>query len=149
MSSSKISDAKKILNYYFCKAWKAGGLSWDSDNEAEINAAVDEMVTGIKAEMRSDQIESTKEEFVSAGSNKIYTHDEAMLIVGLFEGILDRYDIKVPSPEDEEREADNLAGLFGSTYDELLTAVEEKLCELLDNHKVNTEIIKNRFSGTK
>ncbi|MCM1287948.1 MAG: hypothetical protein NC240_06515 [Clostridium sp.] len=50
-----ISDAKRILNHYFRKAWEAGGLYWDSDNEAEVNAIVDEMVTGIKKELHMEK----------------------------------------------------------------------------------------------
>ena len=37
-------------------------------------------------------------------SGTIYTRDEAMLIVEMFEDVLDTYNIKVPSPEDDERE---------------------------------------------
>lgn len=36
--------------------------------------------------------------------DKIYAHDEAMLIVEMFENILSAYDISVPSHEDDERE---------------------------------------------
>lgn len=51
---NNISDAKRILNYYIRKAWEAAGLRWDSDNEAEINAIVDEIVVGIKQEMSKE-----------------------------------------------------------------------------------------------
>ena len=37
-------------------------------------------------------------------SGTIYTRDEAMLIVEMFEDVLDTYNIKVPSPEDDERD---------------------------------------------
>lgn len=40
-------------------------------------------------------------------SGIIYTRDEAMLFVEMFEDVLDTYNIKVPSPEDDEREPDN------------------------------------------
>ena len=66
--------------------------------------------------------------------NKIYTHDEAMLIVELFEDILTQHNIKVPSPEDDEREPDNDAALYGSTYSDLLDSVEDKLIEILERH---------------
>lgn len=49
-------------------------------------------------------------------SGTIYTRDEAMLIVEMFEDVLDTYNIKVPSPEDDEREPDNEAKLYGSVY---------------------------------
>lgn len=79
---------------------------------------------------------------------KIYTHDEAMLIVEMFEDVLSAYDISVPSPEDDEREPDNMVGLYGSTYSDLLDSVEDKLIEILDKHKRDCEIVQGEFSGT-
>lgn len=46
-------------------------------------------------------------------SDAIYIRDEAVLIVEMFENVLDTYNIKVPSPEDDEREPDNEAKLSG------------------------------------
>ena len=80
--------------------------------------------------------------------NKIYTHDEAMLIVELFEDILTQHNIKVPSPEDDEREPDNNAALYGSIYSDLLDSVEDKLIEILERHTLNTKVIRDEFSGT-
>ena len=80
--------------------------------------------------------------------NMIYTHDEAMLIVEMFENILTQYNIKVPSPEDDEREPDNDASLYGSTYSDLLDGVEDKLIEILERHTLNTKVIRYEFSGT-
>lgn len=80
--------------------------------------------------------------------NKIYTHDEAMLIVEMFEDVLNKYGITVPSPEDDEKEANNEAALYGSTYSDLLDGVEEKLIEMLGNHKPDTEVVEYEFSGT-
>jgi hypothetical protein len=77
--------------------------------------------------------------------NKIYTHDEAAEIVEMFENVLNKYDISVPSPEDDERE-DN-EGLYGSTYSDLLNNVEDKLIELLKKHTSETKVIENEFSG--
>lgn len=79
---------------------------------------------------------------------KIYTHDEAMLIVEMFEDVLSTYDISVPSPEDDEREPDNMVGLYGSAYSDLLDSVEDKLIEILDKHKRDCEIVQGEFSGT-
>ena len=78
----------------------------------------------------------------------IYTHDEAMLIVEMFEDVLDTYNIKVPSPEDDEREPDNEAKLYGSVYSDLLDNVEASLIELLEKHDEDTEIVTDEFSGT-
>lgn len=81
-------------------------------------------------------------------SGAIYTRDEAMLIVEMFENVLDTYNIKVPSPEDDEREPDNEAKLYGSVYSALLDNVEESLIDLLDRHKKHTVIVTDEFSGT-
>jgi len=54
---NNISDAKRLLNYYIRRAWEAGGLRWDSDNEAEVNAIVDEIVSGIKKEILKESEE--------------------------------------------------------------------------------------------
>lgn len=81
-------------------------------------------------------------------NNKIYTHDEAMLIVEMFEDVLSRYNIEVPSPEDDDRDPEDAVGLYGSTYSDLLDAVEDSLIELLKKHRANTEIIEGEFSGT-
>lgn len=81
-------------------------------------------------------------------TNKIFTRDEAMQIIELFEDILSEYNIKVPSPEDDEREPDNDAGLYGSTYGNLLDSVEGRLIGLLDMHKPDVEVITDVFSGS-
>lgn len=77
---------------------------------------------------------------------KIYTHDEASKIIELFEEVLAEYDIVVPSPEDDDREEDNAATLYGSTYSDLLDNVEEILIELLSKAK-DSEIIPYEYSG--
>lgn len=81
------------------------------------------------------------------GKNTIYTRDEAANIMELFESVLDTYDIKIPSPEDDEREAENEAKLYGSTYFDLLDGVERQIIDLLGKHKPDTEIVENEFSG--
>ena len=73
-------------------------------------------------------------------SDAIYTRDEAVLIVEMFESVLDTYNIKVPSPEDDEREPDNEAKLYGSVYSDLLDNVEASLIELLEKHDEDTEL---------
>lgn len=81
-------------------------------------------------------------------SDAIYTRDEAVLIVEMFESVLDTYNIKVPSPEDDEREPDNEAKLYGSVYSDLLDNIEASLIELLEKHNEDTEIVTDEFSGT-
>lgn len=79
--------------------------------------------------------------------SSIYTHDEAARIVDLFEAVLDVYDIIIPSPEDDEREPDNEAKLYGSVYSGLLDSVEEHIINLLQTHRLGVKIIKYEFSG--
>ena len=78
----------------------------------------------------------------------IYTHDEAMLIVEMFEDILAKNNIYIPSPEDDDREPGDIVGLYGSVYSDLLDEVEEKLCVILYRQSNGAEIIEGRFSGT-
>ncbi|MEH2932170.1 hypothetical protein VSQ48_20150 [Candidatus Ventrimonas sp. KK005] len=79
--------------------------------------------------------------------NTIYTHDEAALIIRMFEDILDTYDIKIPSPEDDERQADNEAKLYGSVYSDLMDDIEGKLKDLLAKCKTDVTIVEGEFSG--
>lgn len=81
----------------------------------------------------------------SKTADSIYSHDLAAEIIDCFEEVLSRYDISVPSPEDEEHEPDNMIGLYGSTYTDLLDEVEGILTELLENTGVN--YIPDIFSG--
>lgn len=78
--------------------------------------------------------------------NAIYTHDEAVRIVELFEDVLDEYGIKVPSPEDGEREPDNEAKLYGSVYWILMDGVEERIIKLLQTHEPDTAVVKYEYS---
>lgn len=80
--------------------------------------------------------------------NTIFTHDEAMQILELFEDILEEHDITVPSPEDDDREEGNSAKLYGSVYSDLLDEVEDRLISLLDKHNETTTVITGEFSGT-
>lgn len=78
--------------------------------------------------------------------DKIYTHDVATQILELFDDLLCERNIKVPSPEDDEREEDNESALYGSTYGELMDNVEAVLIEMLNKAGV-TDYIQNVFSG--
>ena len=79
---------------------------------------------------------------------KIYTHDEAARILDAFDDILSKHGIKVPSPEDDQRDPKNEAGLYGSTYSDLLDFVENRLIELLDiQRNEDPDVIIGVFSG--
>jgi hypothetical protein len=79
--------------------------------------------------------------------DKIYTHDEASRIVELFENVLVKHNICVPSPEDDERDPDDMVGLYGSTYSELLDYVENKLLEITEAVRNGAEVIPEEYSG--
>ncbi len=79
-------------------------------------------------------------------TNVIYTRSEAADIVELFEMVLDKYDIRIPSPEDDEREPDNEAKLYGSTYFNLLDDVEARIASLLTRiGEGQNEIVEGAF----
>ena len=79
----------------------------------------------------------------------IYTHDMAANIVDMFENVLDKYNIKVPSPEDDEREEDNDAKLYGSVYSDLLDSVENYIGEIIEEvcHNMTLTVVSGEFSG--
>ena len=77
---------------------------------------------------------------------KIYTRDEAARIVGLFDDLLAANNIKVPSSEDDEREPDSAATLYGSVYYGLLDEVETILIDLIGRHNKNVEVVRDVFS---
>ena len=82
-----------------------------------------------------------------AGRKTIYTHDEAARIIDMFEEILTQHDIHIPSPEDAERDSDNMVGLYGSTYADLLDDIEALLIELIDEAARGCNVIEREFSG--
>lgn len=86
---------------------------------------------------------------MSEEKTKIYTHDIAGAIMEDFENVLDKYNIKVPSPEDKDRDPDNYAALYGSVYSDLMDKIEYRLVDLAKAiQDGNTEIVEGQFSGT-
>ena len=79
--------------------------------------------------------------------NKIYTHDMATIIVEAFEDELLKHDIRVPSPEDDEREKDD-TGLYGTTYSDLVDYTEYMIIEIINRCKNGAEVVTGEFSGT-
>ena len=77
----------------------------------------------------------------------IYTHDEAARILELFEDVLIENGIRIPSPDDEQRDEDNDAPLYGQTYAELLDEVEVRLVDMLNNHVSVSPVKSWFFSG--
>lgn len=77
----------------------------------------------------------------------VYTHDIAAEVVELFENVLDKYNIKVPSPEDDERGDDNDAKLYGTVYYDLLDTIEWILLEVIEEAKNGEAVEPFVFSG--
>jgi hypothetical protein len=83
-----------------------------------------------------------------ANCKTFYTRDAAASIVELFENVLDKYNIYVPSPEDDERCPEfNNAKLYGSVYSDLLDTVEANIIDILKNSQECPTVISNVFSG--
>ena len=71
----------------------------------------------------------------------IYTQNEAMNILDMFEDVLDQYDITVPSPEDDERGEYNSARLYGSVWSDLLDSIQDAIVNIINEAKNGAEII--------
>ena len=81
-------------------------------------------------------------------TEQVYTHDIAARIVENFESVLDEQDITLTSPEDDEKELDNAARLYGSTYCDLLDVTESIVIQTLEQAGVSRDrYITDRFSG--
>lgn len=78
---------------------------------------------------------------------RVYTHDEATIIVGMFEDILSKYNIHIPSPEDDDRDKDDMVGLYGTTYSNLLDSVEDRIQDIIERVKDNSTIVYGEYSG--
>jgi len=78
---------------------------------------------------------------------QIYTRDIAAQIIELFENILEENGIIIPSPEDDEKEDDNKACLYGSVYSDLLDSVEEIIVDTTIYVQEGNEVITDEFSG--
>lgn len=44
MATEKATYARRMLKYYLSTAFEAGGLKWDSDHDAEVDALVDDLL---------------------------------------------------------------------------------------------------------
>ncbi len=45
-------DVKRIFTHYFKTLARYAGMNWDIDNDAEIEAAIDQLIKEIKQEIR-------------------------------------------------------------------------------------------------
>ena len=71
----------------------------------------------------------------------IYTREEATLLLERFDDILEDYNIRLPSPEDDERSDDNSAAIYGSVYGDLLDHTENFLIDLLERHLPGIRVV--------
>ena len=89
-------------------------------------------------------------EGVTAESEKkpdaVFTREEAANIVEAFENVLEDQNITLSSPEDKEKDPDNAARLYGSTYYDLLDAIEEALKAVVKRVKDGSEVIEDQFN---
>ena len=70
----------------------------------------------------------------------IYTRNEAADIVELFEDLLERHGIVVPSEDDDQKEDGNTASLYGMEYWNLLDDVERVLVSLSERSKAENVV---------
>lgn len=71
----------------------------------------------------------------------VFTHDEAARIVEAFEDVLEKYDVTLPSGDDDGKDETNTARLYGDTYSELLDYVEYVLVEVLDKYENCKDVV--------
>lgn len=71
----------------------------------------------------------------------IYIRNETADILDMFDDVLVDNGIKVPSPEDDEREEDNEAALYGSVYWSLFERLESILIDITEKVKAGEEVI--------
>lgn len=80
----------------------------------------------------------------------IYTHDEATRIIEAFEGLLENYEMKIPSVDDGtdyEIDDEDRAPIFGTEYSELQDKIEEILISILTKAGVKN-FVPYQYSGT-
>lgn len=75
----------------------------------------------------------------------IYIRMETANILEMFDDLLVENGIKVPSPEDDEREESNAAALYGTVYSNLFDEIEYVLANIAEEAKAGTEIITDRW----
>lgn len=77
----------------------------------------------------------------------LYTHDLAAACLEQFENVLSEQNIVLTSPEDDEKEPDNEACIYGSTYSNLLDNIESIIINHLKpfNMPVTTDVFSSNM----
>ena len=79
---------------------------------------------------------------------QVYMRDIAAQIVENFEDVLEEQDITLTSPEDDEKDPDNAARLYGSAYYDLLDATESIVIQTLEQAGISRDkYTTDQFSG--
>lgn len=71
----------------------------------------------------------------------IYIRNETADILDMFDDVLTKHGIKVPSPEDDERDEDNDAALYGSVYYDLFDDLMYTLMHIVEQVRAGEEVI--------
>ena len=73
----------------------------------------------------------------------IYTQAEACLIVEIFEDLLEKYGITIPSVDRDERDdPETTARLYGMDYFDMVSQVESRLIDILEKKSQGAKIVK-------
>lgn len=117
-------------------------------NIAAEDSCIRETETEKEKDFTNQPVPTTPKDQPGVKDEKIYTRDIAAAITEIFEDVLSRYSIHVPSPEDDDREEDNMIGLYGSTYSEILDSTEAEIVQMLEHAGVSEEkYVTDEFSG--
>ena len=130
---------EETLRTYSADAWKLIAISKDKGYYEHSNNI------GLKA-YEKFAVDRMFPQHDCCDKHLVLTHKEAADIVELFENLLVKNNIKIPSPEDEEREPDNDAALYGTVYDELLSSVENILINISERVSKGAKVIPDTFS---
>lgn len=127
--SDKLSE-----DYGFCHDGFDYDYLYNADGEPAAVVVHDIAWDFSDADDFEDDEEEEEDEITSADGvddpAPVYTHNEAADIVEMFEDLLITNDLKIPSPEDDERDPDDQLGLYGTPYSELLDAIEERIIKI-------------------
>ena len=75
----------------------------------------------------------------------VYIRNETADILDMFDDVLTKHGIKVPSPEDDERGEDNDAALYGSVYYDLFDDLEYTLMHIVEQVRAGEEVITDEW----
>lgn len=123
--------------------------AFDKDNKWKKEADDNEIISILEKRGYTVAKNETENEKDAGLNNKdVYTHDEATRILEAFEDLLSDNDIIIPSPEDDDKEEDNDASLYGSVYSDLLDKVEADIIDITERVRNGAKVVEYEYSGT-